>query len=452
MKTELVKTIWKRTPILLEGILHIYRHQQTKNIAMATTSAFPSGAAALRTTPERRTSYGRRKALRKPRHFAGPPPPTPPDPAPAGHPPKPSARPIPSRPATRRDPRRHPGPAEIAAPRTGRRHSGTAARPSLPRRSPARRNAPPAASRTHLPGGLRCILGGGWYFSATAIQRERQRGCNAAGRGRERNGGKKKERKRKETKGGRAPSALHDALPSRPGCDARCRLRRAAEPRCPPLSERRNAARGRSPSRPRRARPGPRIAARRPRRPGARRRTEGAGGVTVPASDAEGRSRAGPLGAAALLFRRAGGRGRRGRHGGRGPPGPERGAHLPERGSPSGGGGRGPGTSGAGRGARSRLPAPPGSPRGRSGAQPAAARGRQRGLGGGGEEGAVCGRGRYGERRGGGGTGLGPWGRECGAAGRGGLPADNTAGSLLPRTCPGQDGGRERAEVTRDSH
>lgn len=39
-----------------------------------------------------------------------------------------------------------------------------------------------------------------------------------------------------------------------------------------------------------------------------------------------------------------------------------------------------------------------------------------------------------------------------GGGGLPGRPADNTAGSLLPRTCPGQDGGRERAEVTRDSH
>lgn len=140
--------------------------------------------------------------------------------------------------------------------------------------------------------------------------------------------------------------------------------------------------------------------------------------------------------------------------------------HLPDWGSLSSAARAGapPAPLAGGGGARSCLPGAARVPGRAGGAEPAAARGRQRGLDGGGASvrggrggGAACG-----ERVPGGGgrlhwpgsPGRGVRGRGAGA-GAGGLPgrpADNTAGSLLPRTCPGQDGGRERAEVTPGAH
>lgn len=400
------------------------------------TSAFPSRAAALRTAPERRTFYRRsraRNAFRKPRHFTEPP--TPPDPArqlrilrspPCARPP----------PAPRRGglcaptPRRHPGPAGSAALRTGRRHSGAAARPSLPRRSSARRGTRPL-----LPPALISRAGCGAFWVGAGIFLPRPSsgsdspGVMRRGGGKRNRGGEEKKKIRNERRDGavRAASAAERAaLP--PGLRGAVPAAQSPAPRlC--LSGGTRRVPGLLPF-PARAEPGPaplRIAARCPRRPGARHRTEGAGGVAVPASDAEGRSGAGaPRRRRSPLQRGRSAGPKDGGRGGRGPPGPERGAHLPERGSPRGGGGRCPGTSGAGRGARSRLPAPPGSPRGRSAAQPAAAaRGRQRGLeGGGGGGGSV----RKGTLRwaapqrggGGGGTGLGPRGGGAGPRAGGG--------------------------------
>lgn len=71
----------------------------------------------------------------------------------------------------------------------GAARCGGTAGPSLPPRpppGPARRGegAPyclPAALGSAPPTGLRCILGGGWYFSSTAINRERQYGSNGRG-------------------------------------------------------------------------------------------------------------------------------------------------------------------------------------------------------------------------------------------------------------------------------
>lgn len=84
-----------------------------------------------------------------------------------------------------------PGPARPA--RRRGRSRGCALRwhrrPFPPPRAPpgpARRGegAPyclPAALGSAPPTGLRCILGGGWYFSSTAINRERQYGSNGRG-------------------------------------------------------------------------------------------------------------------------------------------------------------------------------------------------------------------------------------------------------------------------------
>ncbi|XP_072206690.1 uncharacterized protein [Excalfactoria chinensis] len=227
---------------------------------------------------------------------------------------------------------------------------------------------------------------------------------------------------KKETEARRAPSAP-TALRNAPPARVAPRRLRTAPLRSPPLSAGQSAARpGAAPLPSPPVTPGP--AARCPppagsggsaqRAPAAQRiprRTvrlqRGRSSWAPPFCNSERPVRAGPT---------LGGDGAG--CGGRGPPGAERGAHLPERGSR-----RGRALSRhLGRGARNRLEAPPGSPRGRSGARPAAGE-TKGGREAAGAAGAVCGNGRYGRRRGGGGgAGFGPRGGGVRGRGAGGAP------------------------------